>query len=176
MKKIIALLLCLGMFAAVCAGCGGPQITATGDEATNKSADAYKDTYDDLLNYLSAWGYINPLEKNKGVTYTEMRADLIGAKQGRRFNAQHTKNATIELYEFDLTKSNATADEVLSSVKADGSFKNLFGDKVDSVYLSSNGKYLMVYNDTSIKDDTKDTDENYTKRQEVIDKFKEFKK
>lgn len=176
MKKIIALLLCLGMFAAVCAGCGGPQITATGDEANNKSADAYKDTYDDLLNYLSAWGYINPLEKNKGVTYTEMRADLIGAKQGRRFNAQHTKNATIELYEFDLSKSNATADEVLSSVKADGSFKNLFGDKVDSVYLSSNGKYLMVYNDTSIKDDTKDTDENYTKRQEVIDKFKKFKK
>ncbi len=152
MKKIIALLLCLGMFAAVCAGCGGPQITATGDEATNKSADAYKDTY------------------------SEMRADLIGAKQGRRFNAQHTKDTTIELYEYDLAKINATADEVLQSVKTDGSFKNLFGDKVDSVYLSANGKYMMVYSDKTINDDTKETDENYTKRQEVIDKFMDFKK
>ena len=174
MKKIIALLLCLGIFAAAAAGCGGPQITATGDEATNKSADAYKDTYDDLLTYLSAWGYINPLEKNKGVTYTEMRADLIGAKQGRRFNAQHAKDVTIELYEFDLSKQNATADEVMTSVKTNGSFKNLFGDSVDGVYLSGKGKYMMVYNDASIKDDTKETDENYTKRQDVIEKFEAF--
>ena len=35
MKRIIALLLCVGMFAAVAAGCGGgQQLTATGDEAT----------------------------------------------------------------------------------------------------------------------------------------------
>ena len=61
-------------------------------------------------------------------------------------------------------------------IKTDGSFKNLFGDKVDSVYLSANGKYMMVYSDKTINDDTKETDENYTKRQEVIDKFMDFKK
>ena len=98
MKRIIALLLCVGMFAAVAAGCGGgQQLTATGDEATNKSAAAYKDTYADLLTYLSAWGYINPLEANKGKSYTEMKAELIGAKQGRRFTAQHTTDTTIKI-------------------------------------------------------------------------------
>lgn len=175
MKRIIALLLCVGMFAAVAAGCGGgQQLTATGDEATNKSAGAYKDTYADLLTYLSAWGYINPLEANKGKSYTEMKAELIGAKQGRRFTAQHTKDTTIEIYEYDPNNLNATADEVIGSVKANGTFQNLFNDEVENVYLSKSGKYMMVYTDKTINKDTAEDSDNYKAREEVIKKFLAF--
>ena len=175
MKRIIAFLLCAGMFAAVAAGCGGAkQPTATGDEAANTSVSAYQNTYTDLLTYLSALGYINPLTENENVTYSVMRADLIGAKRGKRFNAMHTKDTTIEIYEFDPADRNATADEVLGSVRNNGTFKNLFGDEVNNVYLSKNGRYLMIYNDTSIKDDSKDTDENVKKRDEVVEKFTAF--
>lgn len=176
MKRITALLLCLGMFAAVTAGCGGTgkQVTATGDEATKTNVSAYQNTYKDLLTYLSAWGYINPLESNKDITYNEMKASLIGAKQGRRFNAQHTKDTTIEIYEYDPANPDETARKVTESVKATGTFQNLFDETVFDVYLTTGGHYMLIYNDTSITDDTKETDENYQKRQEVVDCFMAF--
>lgn len=176
MKRITAYLLCLGMFAAVTAGCAGAgkQITATADEAVNTNVSAYQNTYEDLLTYLSALGYINPLSSNKDITYNEMKADLIGAKQGKRFNAQHTKNTTIELYEYDPNQLDETAQKVIDSVKATGTFQNLFDETVFDVYLTAGGRYMMIYNDPSITDDTKDTDENYQKRQEVVDHFLEF--
>lgn len=176
MKKIIIFLLCLGMFATVAAGCGGQvkETVATGDEAKSLNASDYKDDYNGLCTYLSALGFINPLEDNKGVTYTVMTAEIIGAKQGRKFTAQHRKETTIELYEYDLNNLNATADEVRASVKQDGSFINLLDEAVSNVYLSNNGKYLMIYDDKTINSDTKDTDENYLDMLEVVKKFKEF--
>ena len=177
MKKIIALLLCIGLFAAVAVGCGGQkQAVATGDEAKSLKASDYKDNFDGLCTYLSAWGYINPLADNKGVTYTVMNADIIGAKQGRRFtaNADKIKDTVIEIYEYDLSKLNDSAKEVRSSVEKDGTFVNLVGETVKNVYLSNNGKYMMIYTDHTIKDDTKETDDNYKMREEVVGKFKTF--
>lgn len=180
MKRIIALLLCIGMFAAVAAGCGGTgkQEVATGDEAASLNAGDYKDTYDGLCTYLSALGYINPLEDNKGVTYTVMNSELIGAKQGRRFVAKHTKDTSIEIYEYDLDGLKASPDEAAETVRAsvakNGTFVNLIGETVKNVYLSDNGKYLMIYNDTTIKDDTKEDEDNVKARAEVIAKFKAF--
>lgn len=177
MKRIIALILCVGIFAAAAAGCGGAgqQITATGDEAVNKNVEAYKNTYEDLLTYLSAWGYINPLKENEGKTYNVMTAELIGAKRGKRFTAQHTKDTAIEIYEYDTSdKWDATADEVVSSVEKTNTFQNLFDETVENSYMSKNNKYMMVYTDKTINDDTKDTDDNYVKMQEVIEKFIAF--
>ena len=178
MKRLIALFLCLGVLVMTASGCfgAGPQKEATGDEAANKSVSAYKNTYTDMLNYLAAWGYINPREKNKDITYTEMQADLIGAKQGRRFTAEHTKDTVIELYEYDLKALNATADEVRSAVEKNGTFQNLFDETVENVYLSKNKRYMMIYNDKTINKDTKETDDNYKARQEVVEKFTEFDK
>lgn len=176
MKRIIALLLCAGIFAVAAAGCfgGGPQITATGDEAANTNVSAYQNTYKDLLTYLSALGYINPLEKNEDITYSKMRGDLIGAKQGKRFTAINAKDVTIEIYEFDPAQHNATADQVLGSVRETGGFNNLFGDNVDGVYLSKHERYMMIYNDRSITADSKDTDDNVKTRQEVVEHFVAF--
>ena len=176
MKRIIALLLCVGMFAAVAAGCGGntKQETATGDEAVSKNASDYKDNFEGLCTYLSAFGYINPLEDNKGITYTVMNAEIIGAKQGRRFTAKKTKDTTIEIYEYDLAKLNDTAKTVINSVKNDGTFLNLVDETVDDVYMSNNGKYMMIYNDTTITNDTKEEEDNYKMRAEIVEKFKTF--
>lgn len=176
MKKIIALLLCIGVFAAVAAGCGGNSKTetATGDEAVSKNASDYKDNFEGLCTYLSAFGYINPLEDNKGVTYTVMKAEIIGAKQGRRFVAKKTKDTTIEIYEYDLSKLNNDAKTVIESVKKDGTFVNLVGETVKNVYLSNNGKYMMIYTDTTINENTKEDEDNYKTRAEVIEKFKTF--
>ena len=181
MKRLIALLLCIGMFAAVAVGCGQQkQEVATGDEAKSLNAADYEDTYAGLCNYLSAYGYINPLEDNKGLTYTVMNSDLIGAKQGRRFNCKHTENksATVEIYEYDLEGLKASPDEaattVLESVKKTGTFTNLIGGTVKDVYMSDNGKYMLIYNDDSIKDDTKEDDKNFVARKELVEKFKKF--
>ena len=176
MKRIIALLLCIGMFAAVAAGCGGTtkEETATGDEAKSLKASDYKDDFNGLCTYLSAYGYINPLEDNKGVTYTVMKAEIIGAKQGRRFTAKKSKDTTIEIYEYDLKKLDDTAKDVIESVKNDGTFINLVGETVDDVYMSNNGKYLMIYNDTTINADTKEDDDNYKTRADIVKKFKAF--
>ncbi len=177
MKRIIALILCIGIFAASAAGCAGAgqQTEATGDEAVNMNVEAYKNTYDDLLTYLSAWGYINPLKENEGKTYNVMTAELIGAKRGKRFVAQHTKDTTIEIYEYDLEKElNATADEVVTSVEKTNTFKNFFDETVENVYMSKKNKYMMIYTDKTINGDTKETDDNYVKRKEVIEKFVAF--
>lgn len=177
MKKIIALLLCLGIFAATATGClgaGTAPETATGDEASSLNAADYKDNFDGLCNYLSAHGYINPVDKN---LYVVMEASLIGAAQGKKFNARHVANAVIEIYEYDLSKLDDTAKSVRASVEKNGSFSILDMDEVKNVCLSDSGKYLMIYTDPSINDDNPDKNsDNYKKRAEVIELFKAFKK
>ncbi len=174
MKKIIALLLCIGIFAVAASGCGGSSSkdpVATSDEAGSLEASDYDNDFEGLCNYLSAYGYINPLKENEGVTYTITRAEIIGASKGRRFETKKIKDtpikdATIELYEYDLEALSSTPDEAaektISSVKQDGTFENLLGETVKDVYLSKNGRFLMIYNG---KDDGKD---------ELVERFQNF--
>ncbi len=184
MKRLLAFILCAGMFAAVAAGCGGTQksAVATEDEAykstytLKKNVNDYDDTLKGLCQYFGALGYINPIDKNQDVTYSDMKGELIGAVKntGKRFQAQHTKDTVIELYEYDLKNLNSTADEVRGSVEKDGTFVNLIGETVENCYLSNNKKYLMIYTDNTIDGDTKETDKNYTAREEVVKNFNSF--
>ncbi len=169
MKRIIALLLCVGIFVVAAAGCTGKstkKAVATGDEAISTNAADYENNFKGLCTYLSALGYINPKEKNKGITYSVMDAEIIGASEGRRFVAQHTKNTVIEIYEYDLQALQSTPDEaatdVRASVQKDNTFVNLVGETVKDAYLSDNGRFLMIY---SGNDDSKE---------EVINNFKSF--
>ena len=158
MKKLCAAILAAVMFAAVASGCfgaGQKAAVATGDEAASQNASDYENNFEGLCNYLASFGYINPVDENADVTFTVMDASLIGAAKGRRFTEQTMKKANIEIYEYSDTK-NATADEVLKSVK-------------------DNGKYLMVYKDQTIDESKTDAD-NYKLREEIIEKFKEFHK
>ena len=108
-----------------------------------------------------------------------MRGTIIGASldsadsdySGKRFTAKKTGDTVIELYEFDLNKLNDTAKSVIDSVKNDGTFENAMGETVEDVYLSENGKFLMIYSDKS--SDKKSEDHIETKNK-VIKAFKEF--
>ena len=176
MKKLCAAMLAAVMFAAVASGCfgaGQKAAVATGDEAASQNASDYENNFEGLCNYLASFGYINPVDENADVTFTVMDASLIGAAKGRRFTEQTMKKANIEIYEYSDTK-NATADEVLKSVKDNGTFSILELPEVNAL-LSDNGKYLMVYKDQTIDESKTDAD-NYKLREEIIEKFKEFHK
>ena len=174
MKKLFAAFLAAAMFAVIATGCfgmGQKQAVATGDEAASQNADDYENNFEGICNYLASFGYINPVKDNVDVTYTVMDASLIGADKGRKFTEQTQKKATIEIYEYTDQK-NATADEVISSVKKDGTFTILELPSVNAM-LSDNGKFLMIYNDKSI-DENKPEDNNYKLREEITEKFKTF--
>lgn len=175
MKKLIAALLAAVTIAAFATGCMGgtpaPKV-ATSDEAQSKDAADYENTFAGLCNYLWAYGYINPHEDNADITYITMDYDLIGAVKGRKYTEQTKKKASIEIYEFDTAKSNATADEVINSIKKDGTFTILDLPPVKAT-LSNNGKYMMVYQDTTIKEDDPEN-EAYKLREEITTLFKEF--
>jgi hypothetical protein len=97
------------------------------------------------------------LAGNASVTGTpeEMRKDMIGAKSGVRYKYGYNgkDNVMLELYEFDLSNLNATAQKVISEVKSSGKFTMI--DQPVNAILSKNGKYLMVYKNTSTDDANK---------------------
>ena len=178
MKRVLAALLCAGMLIVFASGCMGggkqtnPEDVATGDEASSLDPKDYN--FEGLCNYFAAYGYINPKYDDKN---TEMDASLIGAKVGKKFTAiriddKDVNNITIELYEYDTQNHNATADEVIGSVKEDGTFSIIELPRVNA-YLSDNGKYLMIYTDKGL-DESKTDSDNYKWREEVLEKFKTF--
>lgn len=192
MKRFIAAILCVGLIAAVSAGCGykdalskdnkTTQATeatgslATVDETENKN---YSDNLEGLSNYFADKGYITTKDgKIDESTVTVMDASLIGAKEGKKYATGYGGKAiTIELYEYDVTnlnKINDTAKTVIESVKNTGEFTILDLPSVKA-YLSNNGRYIMIYTDSSIDDANPDKEsDNYKHREEVIKNFKSF--
>lgn len=101
----------------------------------------FEDTIDGLCDYLSA---------NKAVTGdpTEMAYETIGATEGYRFRFILGKSTVqVEVYSFDLDNLGDQAQTVLDSVREKGSFTML--DNEVPATLNSDGKYLLIYTDTS---------------------------
>ena len=181
MKRIFAALLCAGLIMVFATGCFGGQQTnqadvATGDEARSLEAADYNNDFEGLCNYFAAHGYINPKDETKA---TEMDLSLVGAKAGKKFTAvriddKDVKNITIELYEFNTGENKSTADEIIASVKSNGTFSILNLPEVKA-YLSDNGKFMMIYTDKGLDEKKTDSD-NYKWREEVLEKFKAFHK
>lgn len=186
MKKFFAAILCVCCIAAFTAGCGytdaltsqqsSTQETtvSTDDEAKSEAKDSdYPDTFEGLCNYFTAKGYIpEETDSNKPV---KMDYSLIGAKEGQKYTTTFDgKTIIIELYVYDTKNLNDKANEIIDSVKKDGTFTILDLPSVDA-YLSDNGKYLMIYTDESIDKENPDKDSNtYIHREEVIESFKSF--
>lgn len=141
--------------------------SATGGKALESSTSAAAGSVEDTLEGLEKY-----LSQNASVSgkAEEMRADIIGAKKGVRYQYGYNgkNNVTLELYEFDKDNLNETARKVLSEIKEKGSF-SLMGGKVPGV-LSDSGKYLMIYRNSA------DDSENkaYGKKLEKL--FRSFKK
>lgn len=178
MKKFLAVLLMAAMAAVFATGCMGNNTAndkATGDEAKSQNAADYKNNLEGICNYFASFGYINPQAPS---TYTSMDAALIGAKEGKRFvgyknDQSNYTSLTLEIYEYNTAKMNATADEVAKSVKQDGTFEILGLDPVPNVYLSKNGTFLLIYKDSKLNESKTDSDE-YKLRETIVKQFTEF--
>lgn len=185
MKKIISALLMAFVIAVSAAGCGyndaleqaskaNQQTTSasqSASEQTSKEAEkVYKDSFDGLCSYMQDKGYYT----DKAVK-TEMDASFIGAKQGIKYSISN--NLAIELYEYDTAKLNDTAKEIVKEVKDSNSFTIIEGYPVNAAYLSNNGKYLMIYNDTKIDKNKPDKNSNeYKARENAVKDFLAFQK
>lgn len=140
-----------------------PQKTApSSNSAQAVSQDSVEDNLKGLQKYLTGNGAVSG-------DPTAMRAEVIGAKSGVRYQFSYNgkNNVTAEFYEYDPANLNETAKNILDSVKSSGKF-SLMGQQVDAV-LSDSGKYLMIYQDTVVKDENKANADKVTKL------FKSFK-
>lgn len=136
--------------------------TAASSSAPTVSQDSVEDNLQGLQKYMTGNGAVSG-------DPTEMRADVIGAKSGVRyqFSFNGKNNVTAEFYEYDPDSLNDTAKQVMDSVKSNGKF-SLMGQQVSAV-LSDSGKYLMIYQDSVAKD------ENKANTDKVMQLFKGFK-
>lgn len=172
MKKILILALAFVM-AGTMAGCG------MGDVGTASSAPAQSTSSTPVVSKVDSQGMednLAGLEKyliaSSAVSGepTAMESAFIGAKSGAKYQFAYGGNKTmiVELYEFDTANLDEKAKTVLSDVKSKGSF-TIMNQNVEAV-VSDNGKYLMIYKDTST------SEQNVAKKTEVTKLFKEFKK
>ena len=180
MKRILTAFLCACMIAITASGCGytdaldkassNTETTQATEIATEDevNSESYTNDLDGLSNYFADKKYIvvdkkGNIDKNYVV---EMDASLIGAKSGKKYKYGAM---TIELYEFDKTDG-----DVYKSVKETGKFAILVLPEV-TAHISDNGKFMLIYTDTTI-DEAKTDADNYKRRQTVIDDFKAFNK
>ena len=156
MKKIIAAI--LGAVTVVSlAGCAGSGqsleklSTESAPDADTIKASDYANNLEGLEKYLVALDYIP-----KKSEPTEMLSNVIGAKSGHRYNFI-VDNATVivELYEYDTDNIGEEGKRVIDEVKKNGEFyvfgedTKLDGNEAYPADLSDNGKYLLIYTDTS---------------------------
>lgn len=163
MKKILLIVLAFIMILnlASCNSINTMKYAEAPSTVEDVSQDAYEDNLEGIMGYFKDKGYIagDP---------TTMSAELIGAKEGYRYQFTYAKaKISVELYEYDLDNLSDVANEVLNGVKENGKV-TVQDTSVDAV-VSDNGKYLMIY--TKDKDD----DESIKREEEVINEFKSFK-
>lgn len=185
MKKVILLALAAAMLLSF-SGCSGAYDTtpssasssgSTSSSSSSSSASTSPNSsVSSQIDEGSVDNTLQGLEKyltGKGViqgTSTQMDASYIGAKNGDKYKYSYEgkDNVTVELYEYDTSSLNDTANKVINSVKKDGKFTILEHDV--KATISDNGKYLMIYTDTA-------NGEKNTAHQTDAEKiFKAFKK
>ena len=129
MKRILTAILCAGILAVTAVGCSyndalykdGNSSSQTSEDSTQPTTssvkdDKYSNDLDGLVDYFVAKEY---LESKDGSI--KMDASAIGAKEGKKFATKYAgSNIIIELYSYDTKKTNSTADEIVKSVKDNG--------------------------------------------------------
>lgn len=159
MKKFLTFILLSAIFVFCLSACGEGDVgdksymdsqSAASQVSSQAETSQAQDTaemekkpgIDALADYFIAQGLIKEDSK------TEVAPQVIGAEKGCRYTAQvGSSTFNIEFYEFDVNKLNETAEKTLSSIRETGQFE-ILNTKV-SATISINGKYVMVYGDTS---------------------------
>lgn len=172
MKKILLLVMALALVMTL-VGCGAgdvggssnaPQESAPVVSEKPLTEEEVEDTLEGLESYLVSGGLLGKEEVQ------QMQASFIGAKAGKRYRYKvGDVSVTTELYEYDPANLNATAKDYIAQVKKDGGF-TILDQKVTGALLSDSGKYLMIYTDTS------DKEENVKRAEEIKAAFCAFKK
>ena len=159
MKKITAILLALLLLFSLGA-CKVSTGLPSGEETTESTVSVNPADYDlnlaGLANCLQAAGYIagDP---------SEMEASFIGASLGRRYVFEYNNSPVmVEMYEYE--EAAAADSDVLKSVDETGKF-SILDKEVEAIHA---GRYLLIYNDAS------DKEENIARRDAVIAMFEEF--
>ncbi len=171
MKKIIAFVLAVMLVLSLCAcmpNSKGPKIQEVTDPATTDEikVENYENTLDGLCAYFADMGYAYAMPETTGDEMTDpvvMKADMIGADKGYKFTYNYDgETVVMELYSYTDT-NNAFYKEAKNEGKITVT-EELEEGTVD-VVLSTNGKYLMIYNDAA---------ENAEREAEIVKAFKEF--
>ena len=120
----------------------------------------FEDSLEGLCDYFTA----NKLVTGEPV---EMAYETIGATGGYRFRFTLNKSTVqVELYSYDLDQLNDQAQEVLTSVRENGTF-TMLKNQVPAT-LNGDGKYMLLYTDGSKEA------ENQAQKERAIALFEEF--
>ncbi|MBQ3969476.1 MAG: hypothetical protein II685_03190 [Clostridia bacterium] len=163
MKKILYFTMLIVVSALIFGGCSQTtedtlSDTAVSSDSTENSKDTAADnekTFDDFVAYMTEGGFI------KG-SPVEMTANTIGASKGSRYSmgTNTTSKVYVELYEYEDTESDV-ASKILNEAKTSGTFT--FYTSMESATqntvaaVSDNGKFLMLYTDSSTSGTNVDT-------------------
>lgn len=153
MKKILAFLLAVIVVLSF-SGCMGatsstPKVQeVTSPATTDEIAFAnYKNTLEGLCEYLADLGFaydIKPATGDEAADPVVMKADIIGASKGYKFTYKYEgKTTVLELYEYTDRNTGFYNQAQAGKITISEDIEN----GVVDVLLSSNGKYLMIYND-----------------------------
>lgn len=161
-KKIVwmlaGVLLLMGLSACGGVGQSFPALELPEDGQIQMNKMGRPDTLEGLCEYLA-----------DGLAFAgdpvEMSYKEIGAIAGVRYRFTYNGSTVqVELYEFDLENLDEKGKACLDSVKETGKF-TVLDNEVPAVL---NGKYLMIYTDTSKKD------ENTAQKERVEQLFADF--
>ncbi len=153
MKKIVALMLALMLMISLCAcmpNANTPKIQNVTDPTSVEGIEYkdYENSLDGLCAYFADMGYVYAMPETTSDEMTDpvvMRADMIGADRGYKFTYTYGgETVVLELYSYTDTES-----AFYKQAKSEGKItvtEELDEGTVD-VVLSTNGKYLMIYND-----------------------------
>lgn len=155
-KKLAMLLLAIalcGIFTACATGTTTSLETleTSGAPEEGETATVEKDptNYEDSIQGLCKYFEDSKLTAGEKV---QMSYDVIGAANGYKYAYSYNdSNVQLELYEFPTEDISETAQAVIDSIRADGSFEML--DSTVPAYLSDDGRFMMIYADAKAESD-----------------------
>ena len=137
---------------------------AEGEEATVEMKDPAN--YDDTVQGLCA--FMEDCKVTAGER-VQMEYGVIGALNGYKYAYTYNSSSVqLEVYEFDTENLSETAQQVIDSVKANGTFELL--DNTIPAQISADGRYMLIYTDEkSAKEDA-----NKAHKEHVVECFETF--
>lgn len=144
---VLAAMLCVSMTA--CATSSQTTVETLETSSTAEDGETAVETkdpanYDDDIQGLCKYLKDSALTVGERV---QMSYDVIGAANGYKYAYQYNGSSVqLEVYEFPTEEISEIAQQVIDSVRANGSFEIL--DNTVPATLSADGRYMLIYTDS----------------------------